>query len=109
MTDNRAPLGFETPLLSLSNESLDEMAQKCRAEIDDAHRGRLIDVPLTSGVVGAFENLHGFQNHAAFSIELKKIAQSHHGQAARAFLRQLAAELREDKAQSSTTWLQASS
>ena len=49
MTDDRAPLRFETPLLSLSNDSLDDMAEKCRAEIDDAHRGRLIDVPLAPG------------------------------------------------------------
>jgi hypothetical protein len=42
MTDDRPPLRFETPLLSLSNESLDEMAEKSRTEIDDAHRGRLI-------------------------------------------------------------------
>jgi hypothetical protein len=91
MTDDRAPLRFETPLLSLSNESLDEMAQKSRAEIDDAHRGRLIDVPLASGVVGAFESLHGFDNHAAFSAELKSIARTHHGKAAREFLMQFAA------------------
>jgi Domain of unknown function (DUF927) len=97
LTDVFAPLRFETPLLSLSNESLDEMAQKWRAEIDDAHRGRLIDVPLAPGVVGAFERLHGFENHAAFSIELRKIARSHHGSAAREFLRRFAASLREDK------------
>jgi putative DNA primase/helicase len=100
-------LRFETPLLSLSNESLDEMAEKCRAEIDDAHRGRLIDVPLAPGVVGAFESLHGFDNHAAFSAELKNIARHHHGRAAREFLRQFAADLREDKPELKT-WLDAS-
>jgi|ERR1700733_94958 len=98
MTDDRPPLRFETPLLSLSNESLDEMAEKGRAEIDDAHRGRLIDVPLAPGVVGAFESLHGFENHAAFSAELKRIARTHRGKAAREFLKQFAAELREDRA-----------
>jgi Domain of unknown function (DUF927) len=106
MTDDRPPLRFEAPLLSLSNESLDEMVEKCRAEIDDAHRGRLIDVPLASGVVGAFENLHGFESHAAFSTELKNIARHHHGRAAREFLKQFAAELREDKPKL-ITWLHA--
>jgi uncharacterized protein DUF927 len=106
MTDDRPPLRFETSLLSLSNESLDEMAEKCRAEIDDAHRGRLIDVPLASGVVGAFESLHGFDNHAAFSAELKNIARHHHGRATREFLKQLATELREDKPKL-ITWLRA--
>jgi Domain of unknown function (DUF927) len=97
MDDDRPPLRFETPLLSLSNESLDEMAQRCGAEIDDAHRGRLIDVPLASGVVGAFESLHGFENHAVFSVELQNIGRSQHGRAAREFLRLFAADLREDK------------
>jgi hypothetical protein len=106
LTDDRAPLRFETPLLSLSNESLDQMAQTGRAEIDDAHRGRLIDVPLASGVVGAFESLHGFENHAAFSAELKNIARNHHGKAAREFLRLFAADLREDEP-STVAWLHA--
>src|SRR5271166_450618 len=106
LTDAGAPLRFETPLLSLSNESLDEMAQKAREAIDDAHRGRMIDVPLADGVVGAFENLHGFENHAAFSIELLRIARSHHGRAAREFLGQFAAGLRRDKP-SIVGWLQA--
>jgi hypothetical protein len=106
MTDDLPPLRFETSLLSLSNESLDEMAEKCRAEIDDAHRGRLIDVPLASGVVGAFESLHGFDNHAAFSAELKRIARTHHGKAVREFLRQFAVDLRKDKPELET-WLDA--
>jgi hypothetical protein len=107
MTDDLPPLRFETPLLSLSNESLDDMAQKSRAEIDDAHRGRLIDVPLASGAAGAFETLHGFDDHAAFSAELKNIARNHHGTAAREFLRQFATDLREDKP-AIVTWLQVS-
>jgi hypothetical protein len=68
------------------------------AEADDAHFGRMIDVPLVPGVVGAFERLHGFQNHGAFSFKLRGIARSDHGIAAREFLKQFAAELREDKA-----------
>jgi hypothetical protein len=106
LTDVCAPLHFETPLLSLSNESLDEMARNSRVQIDDAHRGRMIDVPLASGVVGAFENLHGLENHAAFSIELRRIARVHHGRAAREFLRRFAADLRRDKV-AIVAWLKA--
>jgi putative DNA primase/helicase len=98
MTDVSAPLRFKVPMLSLSNPSLDEMAQQCVVEIDDAHRGRLIDVPLAAEGVGAFENLHGFENHAAFSIELQRIARSHHGMAAREFLKGFAEELCSDRA-----------
>lgn len=67
LTDVAAPLRFETPILSLSNESLDEIAPRWRVEIDDAHRDRLIDVPLEPA--GMFENLHGFENRAALSAE----------------------------------------
>jgi hypothetical protein len=100
------PLRFETPMLSLSNFSLDEMGQKCREEIDEALRGRMIDVPLAPRIVGAFEDLHGFENHATFSAELLRIARTHCGRAARAFLKEFAAELREDEA-SIEAWLQA--
>jgi putative DNA primase/helicase len=100
------PLRFETPMLSLSNFSLDEMGQKCREEIDEALRGRMIDVALAPGIVGAFEDLHGFKNHATFSAELLRIAHTHCGRAARAFLKEFAAELREDEA-SIEAWLQA--
>ena len=51
------------------------------------------------GVVGEFESLHGFENHAVFSaVSSKSIARTHHGKAAREFLKQFAAELREDRA-----------
>ena len=82
------------------------MAQIAGVEIDDAHRGRLIDVPLASGVFGAFEDLHGFANHAEFSIELRRIARSDHGCAAREFLRRFASELGLDK-RGIVSWLQA--
>jgi putative DNA primase/helicase len=97
MTDVSSPLRFTMPMLSLSNFSLDEMAEGGRAEIDDAHRGRLIDVPTPTVGVGAFENLHGFENHAALSAELHKIARSHHGMAARVFLKEFAEGLRDDR------------
>jgi putative DNA primase/helicase len=96
--DVRPPLRFETPMLSLSNFSLDEMGQKCREEIDDALRGRMIDVPLAPVIVGAFEDLHGFESHAKFSEELLAIARAHCGRAARASLKGFAAELRKDEA-----------
>jgi len=75
-------------------------------EIDDAHRGRLIDVPLDPGAFGAFECLHRFANHAEFSIALRRLARLHHGTAAREFLRRFASELGLDK-RGIVSWLQA--
>jgi putative DNA primase/helicase len=104
-TDFGAPLHFRSTLLSLSNMSLDDMGLAAREEIDDAYRGRLIDVPLPANCVGAFENLHGLGSHAALSAELQRIARSHHGVAARDFLKRFARELRDDKA-SIAGWLE---
>lgn len=106
LTDGDAPAHFETPLLSLSNEFLDEMAQRAGVEIDDAHRGRLIDVPLAPGGIGAFEDLRDFANHAEFSADLKRVARLHHGRAAREFVRRFAADLRREEARL-LAWLDA--
>ena len=63
--DHSLRCGHGAPLLSASNDSLDDMAREVRVEVDDALRGRLIDVPLLRGLVGAFECLHGYRDHAS--------------------------------------------
>ena len=62
------------------------MAAELGFVIDEAHRGRLIDVPLRTGVVGAFENLHGYPTHADFCRELLRLARLNNGVAAEEFL-----------------------
>src|SRR5271166_5577854 len=84
--DAGAPVRWRTPFLSASNDSLDDMARAVGDEIDDALRGRLIDVPLTAGIVGAFEDLKGFPDHAAFSVELLRVARQNYRVAAEQFL-----------------------
>jgi len=86
MTDVGAPLTWWMGVLSNSNLSLDEMDAIDHCHVDDAHRTRLIDVPLPRGAHGAFEDLHGFADHAAFATEVLLIARNHYGVASTVFL-----------------------
>ena len=95
-----------TPVLSSSNNSLDDMARAVGDEIDDALRGRLIDVPLPAGIVGAFEDLHGFADHAAFSVELLRVARENYGVASIEFIQRMV-EWREQDEAELVAWLQA--
>jgi hypothetical protein len=104
--DVGAPVRSRTPVLSSSNDSLDEMARAVGDEIDDALRGRLIDVPLTAGIVGAFEDLHGHADHAAFSVELLRIAHQNYGVASVEFIQRVV-EWRERDGAGLIAWLQA--
>jgi uncharacterized protein (DUF927 family) len=97
MTDQSAPLTWWEGLLSTSNRSLDQMAKEAGVEIDDAHRGRLIDVPSPPGRSGMFEHLHGFLNHAALTVEFKRVAGENYGWASDEFLRRLVQEYARDK------------
>ena len=89
MTDVDDPSNWWMGLLSTSNLSLDEMAAIDHCYIDDAHRTRLIDVPLPPGASGAFECLHGFDDHAALATELLRIARDHYGVASTMFVERL--------------------
>ncbi len=79
MTDVGAPPTWWMGVLSNSNPSLDEIAAIDHCHVDDALRTRLIDVPLPPGAHGAFECLHGFDDHAAFAAEVLRIARDHYG------------------------------
>jgi putative DNA primase/helicase len=54
---------------------------------------RLLDVPV-SGQFGAWDNLHGSPNGAAFSEALKQAAATHYGHSGRAFLEKLTRDTR---------------
>ncbi len=97
MTDQSAPATWWEAVLSTSNRSLDQMAREAGVEIDDAHRGRLIDVPSSLGGSGMFEHLHGFLDHAALTTELKRVAGEHYGWASDEFLRRLVRLYSRDK------------
>jgi putative DNA primase/helicase len=56
---------------STSNYSLDELGEKGGIEIDDAERGRLVDVLLPVGGRGLYEDLHGFADGGKLTDQLK--------------------------------------
>ena len=89
MTDVDDPSNWWMGLLSTSNLSLDEMAAIDHCYIDDAHRTRLIDVPLPPGAFGAFEHVDPFDDHAAFATQLLRIARDHYGVASTMFVENL--------------------
>jgi Domain of unknown function (DUF927) len=79
------------PVLLTSNLSLGALAKKAGIDIDDAHHGRLIGVPLPDGAFGAFEELHGEADVVGISRRIRRLAAEHCGHASRKFLRFFAA------------------
>ena len=57
--------------LSTSNYSLDELAEKGQIEIDDAERGRLVDVFLPAVGFGLYEDLHNSTDGGELTDALK--------------------------------------
>jgi hypothetical protein len=98
MTDVDDPATWWMGFLSTSNLSLDEIAAIDHCQIDDAHRTRLIDVPLPPEASGAFECLHVYDDHAAFATELLRIARNHYGVASAAVIERLSAWRTRDEA-----------
>lgn len=81
----------EFRLLFLSNGEI-SLSDHMRRTGKRAHAGqevRLIDIPAVLEAYGAFSNLHGSPDGAAFSRRLAAATQSHHGTALRAFLEEL--------------------
>src|ERR1700730_1889741 len=75
--------------LSTSNYSLDELAQRAGLEIDDAERGRLVDIPNPVAGYGIYEDLHGFENGQKFTDALKVRCRKFCGVVGEEFVRRL--------------------
>lgn len=86
------------PLLSTSNLTLDELAIAAGERIDDAYRGRLIDVPVPAGGHGIFENLHGKPDLPTMAQAVLGVAAEHFGQAGLRYVERLERAVRKDPA-----------
>jgi hypothetical protein len=75
--------------LSTSNLSLRELGRRGNIIIDEAHRGRMDDIPLPTNGNGIFEDLHSFPNGEALSDALQRRARQYHGTPSRTFIREL--------------------
>jgi putative DNA primase/helicase len=75
--------------LSTSNYSFDELARRAGLEIDDAERGRLVDIPNPIAGYGIYEDLHGFENGQKFTDALKVRCRKFYGTPGEEFVRRL--------------------
>jgi putative DNA primase/helicase len=76
--------------LGSSNLSLFEIFAAAGMDYDDAYRVRFPDIPADASCgYGAFENIHGFKDAAAFAKELQARACSHFGTASEYYLEHL--------------------
>src|ERR1700730_2888439 len=89
LTNGRSVRGWRFYFLSTSNYSLDELAQRAGLEIDDAERGRLVDVPMPNAGHGIYEDLHRFKNGEKFTDALKVRCRKFCGSAGVQFLDRL--------------------
>jgi putative DNA primase/helicase len=85
-------------ILSTSNHTLDELARRGQVDVDDAERGRLVDVPLPAVGLGLYENIHGFHSGAIFTDELKSLSRRYYGTPRHAFAEALVVKRKKDKA-----------
>jgi putative DNA primase/helicase len=92
--------------LSTSNFSLDEMGAKGGREIDDADRGRLVDIPLPNSEYGIYEDLHGLPSGTRLTSYLKSQCRRHYGVPIRQFLSRLSAKIRRGKTEALMVGLQ---
>src|ERR1700730_18655820 len=81
--------GWRFYFLSTSNYSLTELARRAGIEIDDAERGRLVDIPNPDGGHGIYEELHGFDNGQKLTDALKARCRKFYGAAGEEFVRRL--------------------
>ena len=75
--------------LSTSNYSLAELARHAGLEIDDAERGRFVDIPNPNAGHGIYENLRGFATGETLTDRLKIRCRTYYGTVGPAFVEKL--------------------
>ena len=83
-------------MLATSNISIE--CASGNVTIDDALRGRWIEVPAPAKGQGMYEDLHGALDVLSFTDRLRTLARQHFGHAAREFITRLSAWLADGKA-----------
>jgi uncharacterized protein (DUF927 family) len=82
--------------LSTSNVTLDQLAEAAKIPMDEARKGRFVDVPLPSGGYGLYENLHGCSTGKVLTNRLKVRCRTYFGAPAREFICKLVDEFEKD-------------
>jgi uncharacterized protein (DUF927 family) len=89
LTNTGSVRGWRLYFLSTSNYSLDELAQRAGLEIDDAERGRFVDIPMPEAGHGIYEDLHQVPNGQKFTDALKIRCRKFCGAVGQEFVRKL--------------------
>lgn len=95
--DSGSVRSFSNLLLSTSNYSLNELCRRGGKRIDDAERGRLVDIPLPSVGHGLYEELHGFAEGKTLTNALKERSRRLFGTARLHFAEALQKQRKENK------------
>jgi putative DNA primase/helicase len=91
--------GWRFYFLSTSNYSLNDLAHGASIEIDDAERGRFVDIPNPDGGHGIYQDLHQIANGRKFTDSLKIRCRKFCGVVGPAFVRRLVADRAKDSEQ----------
>lgn len=97
LTNATASRSWRCYFLSTSNYSLAELATKASVEIDNADRGRLVDIPLPNTPHGMYEDLHGAPNGRRLTDHLKSQCRTYYGVPIREFLSRLLVKRQQNK------------
>jgi putative DNA primase/helicase len=94
----KAAKSWRVPLLSSGEESLRIKLAAAGISIKEGQSLRILDIPCV-GNYGLFDDLHGFENGALFSLAIREAASQHYGHAGPAFVKALIKQNRGDLAQ----------
>jgi putative DNA primase/helicase len=102
MTNAKSARSWRCFFLSTSNRTLEQLAEEAKVALDDARRGRLVDVPLPATGHGMYEELHGSSGGETLTDTLKSRCRSCFGAPGREFVRGLVADRKADQKAFST-------
>ena len=81
--------GWRLYFLSTSNYSLAELARRAGLEVDEAERGRFVDIPNPNAGHGIYENLHRLDTGETLTDRLKIRCRKYYGTVGPAFVEKL--------------------
>jgi putative DNA primase/helicase len=96
MTNTDSAQAWTFYYLSTSNLTFSEIARAGGIEIDDAHIGRLFDIPCPASDHGIYDTIHGFRSGEAMTDALKRRCRRYYGTAGPEFVRRLLQHRDED-------------
>jgi putative DNA primase/helicase len=98
LTNTSSARAWRFYYLSTSNLTFSELARAGKLEIDDAHLGRLFDIPCPDGPHGIYDTLHEFQNGEQLTDALRQGCRRYFGTAGPEFARLLVEHRDKDRA-----------